>query len=182
MPPPAITTSAVSTVRVSGVSGLFAGLWRNAQGMPSAAASHRTGERHGLCLVWADATEDIAHADPSAPQRAVHAGLQRPCAGEGQDHCRRCADPRSGGRGRARRQGHRARPGVRGGEGRRLRPARADHPHQRARYALGQGRPGCGGGGGARCDPAAQARYRRRHRARQRGAGRARRTRRGCGP
>ena len=45
-----------------------------------------------------------------------------------------------------------------GRQGRRLRPARADHPHQRARHALGRGRPRRRGGRGARRDPAAQAR------------------------
>ena len=68
-------------------------------------------------------------------------------------------------------------PGVRGREGRRLRPSRARHPHQRARHALGQGRPGGRRRGGARRRPAAQARHRRRHRARDGGAGTRRRAR-----
>ena len=50
-------------------------------------------------------------------------------------------------------------------QGRRLRPSRARHPHQRARHAVGRGRPGGRRRGRARCRAAAQARHRRRHRA-----------------
>ncbi len=73
---------------------------------------------------------------PPAPQRALHARLQRPRAGEGENAGRRRRHPRPGGFGRARRQGSRARSGLRGGEGRRLRRARSVHPRQRHRYAL----------------------------------------------
>ena len=58
-----------------------------------------------------------------------------------------------------------------------LRSTRAHHPRQRARHALGSGRPGGSRRGGARRRAAAQARHRRRYRARDGGAGTRRRPR-----
>ena len=109
---------------------------------------------------------------PSATQRALHAGPQRAGAGKSQVASGRCADPRPGRFRRAGKQGCGARQCLRGGEGRRLRPARAGHPRQRHRDRVGHGRPARGGERRARRHPGAQGCDAGRHRHRRQGPGR----------
>ena len=99
-----------------------------------------------------------------APQRPLHAGLQRPRAREGARRLPADAlildledavapDAKDDAREQV----------CAAVAGRRLRPARARHPRQRARHALGRGRPRRRRCGRARRDPDAEGLRRRRH-------------------
>ena len=115
---------------------------------PSTPASHaclvgsRIGRHAGTafatplrCQIWRP-THDLS----SAPQRALHAGIERPRHREGAHLAGRRRDPRSRGRGGARGQGAGAPAGRRRREGRRLRRPRGVHPGQRHRHALARRR------------------------------------------
>src|SRR5262249_25522235 len=77
-----------------------------------------------------------AHVVPTAPQRALHAGLERPRYRQGAHAAGRLHRARSRGFGRARGQDGGTRPGRGRAPGRRFRAARGDRADQRARHRL----------------------------------------------
>ena len=96
---------------------------------------------HSSCAAATVQRQEAAHDHPPAPQRALHAGIERPRHREGAHPAGRRRDPRSRRRGGAGGQGAGAQPGGRGGEGRRLRRPRGVHPRQRPRIAVACRRP-----------------------------------------